>query len=79
MMVIPKWQEVKENLNFSSNGKKAWIICLIAAGYFGFNQGAKCRKTELAKESWDDWMLVQHNLASESFWVKFAREHPYRN
>ena len=77
-LVIPTWKEVKDNFSFSSNGKKGWIICCMIAGYFGYNQGVKCRNTEISYENLKEWNRIQNLLNDENWWQKLANDYPYQ-
>lgn len=75
--VIPSWKEIKGNYYFSFNGKKWWIICCMVAGYFGYNQGVKCRLTEALNKDWKHWTKVQSQLNDEKWWLKLSEKYPF--
>ncbi len=76
-IVIPTWNEVKSTANFATLNKKAWGVCIIAAGYLGFNQGYKCKQTILKNNSWNTWLTLQEKLHDENWWIEFSKQYPY--
>lgn len=76
-MVLPTWSEVKSLYDFSTISNKALGVCLMAAGYLGFNQGRKCKLTNITNESWTEWLDLQEKLHDEKWWVEFAEKYPY--
>ena len=77
-LVVPSWKEIKGNLSLSSNGKKGWIICCMIAGYFGYHQGVKCKKTEINYSDFKEWNRIFNLLNNEHWWLKVASAYPYQ-
>lgn len=81
VFITPTWKELKDNYNLSSNGKKAWIICCMIAGYFGYHQGYKFHSHEIntinIKNRWNEWMQVQPVINDENWWHKLSSDYPY--
>lgn len=68
--IIPSWKDIKNNYNFSSNGKKTWLICLLALGYLGYHQGYEYKSLEYNQILWEE-------INSDEFWQDFCLKYPY--
>lgn len=70
LAIIPSWKDIKNNYSFSSNGKKPWLICLLALGYLGYHQGYEYKSLEYNQILWEE-------INSDEFWQDFCLKYPY--